>query len=146
MLRNQVDWKGMHTGSGARVFLVTAVVLALAACADGTGGTGGVSFAEPADGATVSSPVRLVMQSQEVTIEPAGEVQEGAGHFHVMVDVGCMEPGEVIPADDDHLHFGDGSTETSIELEPGEHTLCLQVGDGVHTALDATHEITVTVE
>jgi hypothetical protein len=80
-----------------------------------------------------------------VTIEPAGEVQEGAGHFHVMVDVGCVEPGEVIPSDDDHLHFGDGSSETSVELEPAEHALCLQVGDGVHTALDATHEITVTV-
>lgn len=136
----------MHTGSGARVPLVTVLVFSLAACAAGTGGTGGVSFAEPADGATVSSPVRVVMQSEEVTIEPAGEVQEGTGHFHVMVDVGCVEPGEVIPSDDDHLHFGDGSSETSVELEPGEHTLCLQVGDGLHTALDATHEITITVE
>jgi hypothetical protein len=54
--------------------------------------------------------------------------------------------GEVIPSDDDSLHFGDGSMETSVELEPGEHTLCLQVRDGVSTALDATHEITVTVE
>lgn len=123
--------------------LFAALALALAACGDG----GGVSFAEPQDGETVSSPVRVVMQSEEITIEEAGEVREGAGHFHIMVDVGCVEPGETIPADSEqHLHFGDGSTEATVELDPGEHTLCLQVGDGAHTALDATDEITITVE
>ncbi|WP_114594048.1 DUF4399 domain-containing protein [Euzebya pacifica] len=40
----------------------------------------------------------------------------------------------------------DGSTSAELELEPGEHTLCLQDGDGEHTALDLTDEITVTVE
>ncbi len=134
----------MHRRRVARVVLAIAVALAFAACGDGTRG---VSFVEPQDGATVSSPVRVVMQSEEITIEEAGEAREGAGHFHIMVDVGCVEPGETIPADSDqHLHFGDGSTETTIDLAPGEHTLCLQVGDGVHTALNATHDITITVE
>lgn len=32
-----------------------------------------------------------------------------------------------------------------MPLEPGEHSLCLQTGDGVHTALDLTDEISITV-
>ena len=32
-----------------------------------------------------------------------------------------------------------------IYLEPGVHELCLQVGDGIHTALDVTDSVTVTV-
>ena len=34
----------------------------------------------------------------------------------------------------------------NLDLAPGEHTLCLQVGDGAHTALDLTSEITVNVD
>ena len=132
----------MRLDQARRAMLITTLVLFFAACGDGGGG---VSFAEPEDGATVSSPVRVVMQSEEIRIEEAGEVREGAGHFHIMVDVECVEPGQTIPEDDQHLHFGDASTEASIDLDPGEHTLCLQVGNGQHAALDATDEITITV-
>lgn len=105
-----------------------------------------VSFASPEDGAEVTSPVTVEMEAEGITIEPAGEVREGAGHFHVMVDVGCVERGETIPGDTEgYHHFGKAQTEAELELEPGEHTLCLQVGDGAHTALDLTHEIAVTV-
>ncbi len=100
---------------------------------------------EVPEGDTVSSPVPLTMTAEGVTIEPAGEVHDGAGHFHVMVDVDCVEEGETIPKDDDHLHFGDGSTTSELDLEPGEHTLCLQVGDGEHKALALTHTVQVTV-
>lgn len=133
----------MRRARARRAIPFTILVLLLTACGDGTGG---VSFVEPQDGETVSSPVQVRMQSEEIRIEEAGEVREGAGHFHIMVDTDCVEPGETIPEDDQHLHFGDASTETSIELTPGEHTLCLQVGDGRHTALDATDEISVTVQ
>ncbi len=57
-----------------------------------------------------------------------------------------VTPGETIPADDAHVHYGDGATAAQLELSPGEHTLCLQAGDGTHTALDLTDEITFTVE
>ncbi|MDP1819195.1 MAG: DUF4399 domain-containing protein [Acidimicrobiales bacterium] len=96
-------------------------------------------------GETLSSPVGVTMEANGVEIEPAGEVRDGAGHFHLMVDAPCLEPGEVIPKDDAHLHFGDGSTETDLELSPGEHTLCLQVGDGAHEALPVTHLVTVVI-
>lgn len=103
-----------------------------------------VTLGVPA-GATVSSPVALTMEAHGVEIEPAGEVRDGAGHFHVLVDVGCVGPGETIPKDDEHVHFGDGSTSSQLELSPGEHTLCLQVGDGAHEALALVHWVTLTV-
>lgn len=128
-------------------FAVAAVaVVALAACGGGGGDGTSVSFESPADGAEVASPVQVEMAAEGVTIEPAAEgVNEGAGHFHIVIDAACVPAGEVIPNDDQHRHFGDGSTETELELEPGEHTLCLQVGNGAHEAVGPTDEITITV-
>jgi hypothetical protein len=104
-----------------------------------------VSIASPEDGATVESPFGVSMEADGFTIEPVGEVREGAGHLHLMVDAGCVAPGQEIPDDASHLHFGDGSTETELDLPVGEHTLCLQAGNGAHTALDHTDQITITV-
>lgn len=105
-----------------------------------------VAFASPEDGATVTNPVKVEMQATGVTVEPAGEVHENAGHFHVMVDTACVEAGQVIPADDSHRHFGAAQTEAELTLTPGDHTLCLQLADGAHVALDLTETISVTVE
>jgi hypothetical protein len=62
-----------------------------------------------------------------------------------MVDVPCVEPGQVIPKDDSHVHLGSGALTLDLPLASGEHTLCLQAGDGAHTALPITREITFTV-
>lgn len=115
---------------------------------DTAGAGGGVEFGGIADGDTVSSPVPVTFETTgEFEIIPAADGGgDGSGHVHVMVDVGCVAVGETIPNDETHLHFGDGSTSADLELEPGEHTLCLQAGDGEHTAMDVTDEITITVE
>lgn len=121
-------------------------VLALASCG-GDDAAASVAFDRPSDGDSVQSPVTVEMAAEGVTIEPADAgVNEGAGHFHVIIDAGCVQPGEVIPKDDTHHHFGDGSTTTELELEPGEHTLCLQLATGDHVATDLTDTITVTVD
>ena len=111
----------------------------------GVTGEGRVSFEKPADGAEVASPVTVEMGSLGIDIEQAGEINQDAGHFHVIVDEDPVPVGEVIPDDDSHIHFGDGSTSGEIELEPGEHELTLQVGNGEHMALEPTDTITVTV-
>ncbi|MEP7335179.1 MAG: DUF4399 domain-containing protein [Actinomycetota bacterium] len=85
------------------------------------------------------------MEAEGLTIEPSGDVRDGAGHFHVTVDASCVAPGEQIPKDGSHLRFEDGASEAELDLPAGEHTLCLQAGDGAHTALDLTDEITITV-
>ncbi len=110
-----------------------------------TGAAWSAEFLEPADDAVVSSPVQVRMQASGITIAPAAKGQPGAGHFHLMIDAECVQPGAAIPNDPAHRHFGDGSTSATIELAPGQHTLCLQIGDNGHVASNATDRVTVTV-
>lgn len=134
-----------------RPLLFTALILVLslvtAACAgdDEAAADPSVAISSPMMAATVKSPVTFEMTANDFTIEPAGSAREGAGHFHLMIDVPCITPGENIPADDSHVHYGDASTTAELELEPGEHTVCLQAGDGLHIALDLTDTVTFTV-
>jgi hypothetical protein len=104
-----------------------------------------VAFAAPLDGESIAGSVPLAMTADGITIEAAGEVHGGAGHFHVIADAGCVAAGDSITRDADHVHFGAGQDEGVIYLAPGVHELCLQVGDGIHTALDVTDSVTVTV-
>jgi len=123
---------------------IALVIVGLSACgSDDSGAT--AEFSSPADGATVAGGVAVEMVAQGITIEEAGEVNDGAGHFHVIADAGCLDAGEGITKDGDHVHFGKGQTSGTIYLEPGSHDLCLQVGDGVHEALDVTDTVTVEV-
>lgn len=109
-----------------------------------------VFFANIENGARVTSPVHLEWTAEGFTIEPAGEVREGAGHLHIMVNVPCVAAGEIIAADASQLHLGEGQTEADIELGPNQvHTLCLQAADGEHRALPGagmTQEISIIVE
>ena len=133
--------KPVLTTASLSLFLL---VLLLAACSS----EAQVSFQNLEDGETVASSVNVIMQAENFTVEPAGEIQEGAGHLHIMIDVPCLAAGEVIPKDDNHRHFGDGSTEADLELASGEHTLCLQAADGAHVALEGegmTNQISLTV-
>lgn len=87
---------------------------------------------EPADGATVSSPVRVVFGLSGAGVAPAGVDQAGTGHHHLLVDTELPNLNQPIPADDNHRHFGAGQTETTLELAPGSHTLQLLLGDQIH--------------
>jgi hypothetical protein len=105
-----------------------------------------VTVETPAEGATVSSPVKVRMAASGVAIEPAAEgVKPNSGHFHIIVDSDCVAVGQVIPSDPTHLHFGQAQTEADVQLSPGPHRLCVQVGDAAHTATDITKLVPVTV-
>ena len=78
-------------------------------------------------------------------MKPAGALVAGTGHHHVIVDGQPVEQGEVVPKDDTHIHFGDGSTETELELAPGEHTLTLQFADGMHRSYGRALSKTITI-
>ena len=108
----------------------------------------GVRFVTPLDNAVVSTRFDVEMAASGLTIEPAGEIHENAGHFHLLVDTDFVPPGELVPFDDNHLHFGKGQLTTTLELKPGIHTLRLQVANGAHIALEGEQyrdEITVIV-
>src|SRR5688500_14123003 len=110
-----------------RILTLSASLFLAAACAaPGASVAPRVSFASPADGATVASPVHVVLAAENFTVEPAGEVKAGAGHLHIMVDTDCVAAGQVITKDDQHLHYGQGQLEADLDLAPGTHTLCLQ--------------------
>lgn len=135
----------MTTFSLRRCALALPVALALVASACGDDDSASVSFDQPADGASIAGGVALAMSADGITIEEAGEVHDDAGHFHVIADDGCVDPGAAVARDADHVHFGGGQSEGKIYLEPGTHELCLQVGDGEHVALRATDRVTVEV-
>ncbi|NNF60679.1 MAG: DUF4399 domain-containing protein [Gammaproteobacteria bacterium] len=91
-----------------------------------------VYILRPADGEVVTSPVRVVFGLQKMGVAPAGINAKGTGHHHLLIDTPLPDLDKPIPADAKHLHFGGGQTEAVIELEPGEHTLQLLLGDANH--------------
>ena len=108
----------------------------------------GVRFVSPADGAVVPSKFDVTMMANELTVEPAGEINPDAGHFHILVDTDFVPAGDIIINDTQHIHYGKGQLTTTLELAPGEHVLRLQFANGAHVALDGPQyqdTITVTV-
>ncbi len=103
----------------------------------------------PVDGETVSSPVTVRFGLSGMGVAPAGVKRAGTGHHHLILDAPPPAMDAPLPADARHLHFGGGQTETTIELEPGPHTLQLVLGDENHVPHDPpllSERITITVE
>ncbi|PSF12672.1 DUF4399 domain-containing protein [Marinobacter shengliensis] len=109
-----------------------------------------VYFVTPLDGQTVSSPVTVRFGLEGLGVAPAGVEREKTGHHHLLINVDDLPPmDKPIPADERHIHFGGGQTQTTLELEPGEYTLQLLVGDHLHIPHEPpvmSEKITVTVE
>lgn len=73
------------------------------------------------------------MKAENLIVEPASlGVNEGHGHFHILVDVPLADIKQPIPKDEMHRHYGQGETETVLDLPVGQHTLVLQFATGDH--------------
>ncbi|QJD88765.1 DUF4399 domain-containing protein [Duganella dendranthematis] len=107
-----------------------------------------VSFVEPANGATVSSPFKVKFAVAGMDVKPAGDMTANTGHHHLLINAAAIKAGEVIPMDDKHIHFGKGQTETELTLPPGNYTLTMQFANGLHQAYGPgmNKEIKVTVK
>jgi len=109
-----------------------------------------VYIISPADGETVTNPVKIVFGLEVMGVAPAGIEFTNTGHHHLLIDV--VELPDInlpIPSDDNHKHFGKGQTEAVIELEPGEHTIQLIFGDHMHIPHDpvvVSKKIKINVE
>ena len=93
----------------------------------------GVFFIAPLTGETVSNPIKITFGAKGVDIVPAGVDLPMSGHHHLLINVDKLPNLKLpIPADSNHLHFGNGQTETEINLPPGKHTLQLLLGNHLH--------------
>ena len=99
------------------------------------------------EGQTVSSPFRVDFSIRGMGVAPAGKPHPKAGHHHLLVDTPLpMNPGDKIPFNDFHRHFGKGQTGTVISLPPGAHRVRLLFADHDHRPYFVfSPEITVEV-
>ncbi|MDC0076464.1 DUF4399 domain-containing protein [Gammaproteobacteria bacterium] len=92
-----------------------------------------VYIIEPKDGSQVVNPVRVVFGLSGMGVAPAGVDKPGTGHHHLLIDLKRLpDLTKPIPTDKNHLHFGGGQTETTLNLEPGNHDLQLILGNWFH--------------
>ncbi len=108
-----------------------------------------VYFIEPADGATVKSPVKVVFGLRNMGVAPAGVNQANTGHHHLLINSPDVDFTRPLPASEQVVHFGGGQTETEVKLKPGTHTLQLLLGDWKHQPHQPpvlSDKITITVK
>lgn len=91
-----------------------------------------VMILEPKPDAEVASPVTVKFGIQGMEVAPAGTDKPNSGHHHILIDTKLADPNAAIPADTNHVHYGKGQTEATVELKPGKHTLQLILGDKNH--------------
>ena len=114
-------------------------------------------FVNLKDGDKVKGPVKVLFGLSGMGIAPAGTEKEGTGHHHLLINRPALGEGEdgseelnnALPADENHVHFGGGQTEVTVELKPGKHTLQLVLGDMNHVPHNppvVSPVITITVE
>lgn len=117
----------------------------------------GAYFVNLENGAVVSSPVKVIFGLSGMGVAPAGTEKEHTGHHHLLIDRpklgegpdGAEELINGLPSDENHVHFGGGQTEMSLELSSGTHSLQLVLGDMnhvPHSPTVASSVITITVE
>ncbi|MBY5935383.1 DUF4399 domain-containing protein [Tateyamaria omphalii] len=116
-----------------------------------------VYFVNIADGDTVSSPVTVIFGLDGMGVAPAGTEADNTGHHHILLNrppLGEGPEGEEelqygLPADENHIHFGGGQTQVTLDLPAGEHTMQLVLGDLNHVPHAdpvVSEVITITVE
>lgn len=120
----------------------------LASAQTGQHPTAQVRIEAPADGATLSSPFTVRFGVRGMAVRPAGDMTDGTGHHHLLIDEGPITAGTAIPMTEKHLHFGKGQTETQLTLPPGTYRLTTQFGNGVHQSYGPplSHSIRITIQ
>ena len=107
-----------------------------------------VFFKNLKDGDTLRSPFTVEMGVEGMNVEPAGKVNQGFGHHHIIVNCKHIDTDNIIPADKKHIHLGGGEIEKDLELEAGNYCLTLQFADGYHKSYgkELSKTINIVVE
>ncbi|MEL7543567.1 MAG: DUF4399 domain-containing protein [Pseudomonadota bacterium] len=110
-----------------------------------------VYFIGVEDGATLKNPVTIRFGLSGMGVAPAGTEKKHTGHHHLIINetIEGEELNDPLPADEQHVHFGGGQTEVTLDLPTGKHTLQLVLGDMNHIPHNPpvmSERINVTVE
>ena len=126
------------------VLLLTLLVFSLSTA---LAGTRAIAISEPANGTTVTSPVKVCMVAHDVTVEPAKKgVNDGKGHHHILVDTDLpTDLSKPIGKDAQHLHMGDGSICKDVKLDAGIHVIRALFAKGNHVPYNPPITATVIV-
>jgi hypothetical protein len=107
-------------------------------------------FISPQDGDVVGQKFDIRFGLSGMGVAPAGIEMANTGHHHLLIDLNTLPPTDLpLPKNEQVRHFGGGQTETTLSLEPGEHTLQLLLGDHSHIPHDppvVSKKITITVK
>jgi hypothetical protein len=82
-------------------------------------------------------------------LAPSGTDRPNSGHHHIIVDHELPDLSLPVPKDAQRIHYGDGRSETELDLGPGQHTLQLLFADHLHIPHDPpliSERISITVE
>ena len=91
-----------------------------------------VYFINLKDGDKLESPIFIQFGLSGMGVAPAGTNREGTGHHHLLINVDNIDISRPIPSSSNHIHFGGGQTETTIDLPSGVYTLQLLLGNMSH--------------
>ncbi len=110
-------------------------------------GTRAIAISEPANGVTVTSPVKVCMVAHGVTVEPAKRgVNDGTGHHHILIDSDLpRDLSKGIGKDAQHLHMSDGSRCKEVKLDAGIHVIRALFAKGNHVPYNPPITATVIV-
>ena len=131
------------------VAVTTAASLMLSGCSttvfEPAKSTEGVFFIDLADGATVTSPIKVKFGVLGKEVKPAGDATPNSGHHHLLVNLDAKPVGEAIPFDAMHIHYGKGQTEAEVKLPAGEYKLTMQFANLNHESFGPAWAKTIRV-
>ena len=107
-----------------------------------------VFFKNIQTGDTLSSPFLVKMGVEGMGVELAGEKNYLMGHHHIIINSDFIADGDIVPADEQHIHFGAGQTEFQLDdfiTIAGNYSLTLQFANGFHQSYGEKMSKTINV-
>jgi len=104
-----------------------------------------VFFKNISEGDTLENPFVVEMGVVGMKIKPAGPLEVGTGHHHLIIDKQFIKYGDIIPMDQTHLHYGKGDSVATINLSSGLHSLTLQFANGIHMSYGQQFSKTINI-
>ena len=104
-----------------------------------------VFFKNIQTGDVLTSPFLVEMGVEGMAVESAGMKNDLMGHHHIIINSDFIIDGDVVPADEKHIHFGAGQTDCQLDLVAGNYSLTLQFADGFHQSYGEKMSKTINV-